>query len=575
VSILSCLDQAPPAPQDLILGDGLFNIIAAMVFFSIALVAMCSPVIRRAYRTRVVRLMGLDQVQPRPSSWWKNNLARTSAAASAVTSSAQSAAEIQARANNWEKQVARATIAAWLAFVLGAWPLALWVSPESSPLEQADFVIGAGFLALIPMFANMPPRWKRRAFIISAAAGLVLLIGLEYVTAVAESQHAGGADEESSVWEDLLSALLVFGLLYTVFHRRLRGLVFPVSVVLTVIILAFTIPLALIEEHLGACMASADPAFSGTSSAQQFWSGALGLGGASLALIGLWLGFLSVGALARFVERGWLSELSMVALIGLGLVAVGMVFGAVEDTADSYSLWLAWAPLLWLSVPVVVYLKVLGRRPDAGPGRDLLVLRVFSRDKKKQAFLDQVQSRWRYIGAVNLAGGPDMVDLNIDPYECAMFLSSRLHELYLPQAIDAQSLAARFTKLPDREGRYRINEMFNFNTAWRENVEQLILLSNTILLDVRGLTAEREGTSFEIGLLARHGILDRVVAVGDDQTDWQHVDQQLRRDGQSLEQLKRVEISKNIDILLTELLNLNNHSSKSASPQLEPGWRPG
>ncbi|MBT8063321.1 MAG: hypothetical protein KJO85_11600, partial [Gammaproteobacteria bacterium] len=270
----------------------------------------------------------------------------------------------------------------------------------------------------------------------------------------------------------------------------------------------------------------------------------------------LWLGFQAVGVLARFVERGYLSDLSMISLIGLGLVGVFLVFGAVEDTAESYSLWVAWAPLLWLLLPVIVYRLVLGKRPDTGPGRDLLVLRVFSRDKKKQAFLDELQSRWRYIGAVNLAGGPDMVDLNVDPYECAMFLSSQLHELFLPQALDARHLAARFSNTPDHEGRYRINEMFNFNTAWRENVEQLILLSETILLDVRGLTAEREGTSFEISLLSRHGLLDRVIAVGDDQTDWQHIGRQMEQDGQSLQPLKRIEESKDFDGLIGRLLDI-------------------
>ncbi len=48
---------------------------------------------------------------------------------------------------------------------------------------------------------------------------------------------------------------------------------------------------------------------------------------------------------------------------------------------------------------------------------------------------------------------------------------------------------------------------------------------------MRGLTAQREGTSFEIGLLARLGKLARVLAVGDDSTDWAHVDALLRRHG--------------------------------------------
>ena len=151
-----------------------------------------------------------------------------------------------------------------------------------------------------------------------------------------------------------------------------------------------------------------------------------------------------------------------------------------------------------------------------------------------------------------------MVDLNVDPYECSMFLSNRLHDLYLPAALSAEQLLNRLNDAVDREGRYRINEMFNFNTAWRANVEQLILLSKTILLDLRGLTAEREGTSFEIGLLARHKLFDRVIAIGDKQTDWAHVDSLLQAAGSSLDGLKRVIIKPGNppDELFEELLGV-------------------
>ena len=87
----------------------------------------------------------------------------------------------------------------------------------------------------------------------------------------------------------------------------------------------------------------------------------------------------------------------------------------------------------------------------------------------------------------------------------------------------------------DREGRFRVNDVFCFDTAWRSTVESLMDMSDAILLDLRGFQAKRAGTAYEITRLAAHGRLRRVVAIGDKLTDWAHVDTLLdaagRRDG--------------------------------------------
>jgi len=83
-------------------------------------------------------------------------------------------------------------------------------------------------------------------------------------------------------------------------------------------------------------------------------------------------------------------------------------------------------------------------------------------------------------------------------------------------------------------------------------------LFSTILLDVRGLTAEREGTSFEIGVLARHALLHRVVAVGDDVTDWEHIGERLREHGRQLDELRRADVAQDpgLDRLCSDLLQV-------------------
>lgn len=566
MSIFACLDQPPPARADMLIGDGLFNVAGSMIFGCIALVALFAPLIRRAYRKHVVRLMGLDQVQPRPVSWWKYHEEGTSKA-TAADRALQAPARVPQSAHGREGRLALATACAWLAFTVLAWPMGNWILTDPSLLGRLELLAGAGLASIIPLYANLSPRWRHRIFWPCVAAAVVLLVGLEVANRLAEAETAFNPNEKSSLWEDMAAALIVLGVVYVLFHRRLRGLVFPVSAVLTSAVLAFVIPLALVEPYLGSCLSGFHPSGPDQATAEQFWSGSFVFGLALLLFLGVWLGFRVIGLLARMIEKGYISDLSMISLIGMALVAIFIVFWAIGETADSYSVSVAWAPAVWLLAPVAAYRLALGKQADNGPGRDLLVLRVFSRDKKKQAFLDELQSRWRYIGAVNLAGGPDMVDLNVDTYECAMFLSSRLHELFLPEALDARHLRARFNNQPDKEGRYRVNEMFNFNTAWRENVEQLILSSDTILLDVRGLTAEREGTSFEIGLLASHGLLDRVIAVGDELTDWQHVGRQLQQHGQDPGKLRRIDSDKDVGAVLTRLLKVaDSDGAQSTDP---------
>jgi hypothetical protein len=52
--------------------------------------------------------------------------------------------------------------------------------------------------------------------------------------------------------------------------------------------------------------------------------------------------------------------------------------------------------------------------------------------RRSDRLLDQVQTGWRYAGPVLQIGGPDLARLNINPYEFALFLGMRTHQLFLP-----------------------------------------------------------------------------------------------------------------------------------------------
>jgi hypothetical protein len=160
-----------------------------------------------------------------------------------------------------------------------------------------------------------------------------------------------------------------------------------------------------------------------------------------------------------------------------------------------------------------------------------LLLRVFSSRTAASRLLDAVQANWRYIGPQYQIGGPDLAGFNVDCYEFLKFVSGRLAELFVFDQPTRQQLLARLDRQADREGRFRVCEVFCLDNAWRQTVLELMRMSDAILLDARAFRAERGGTAFEIENLAREQVLKRVVIAGDATTDWQYLESLIVRAG--------------------------------------------
>ena len=168
---------------------------------------------------------------------------------------------------------------------------------------------------------------------------------------------------------------------------------------------------------------------------------------------------------------------------------------------------------------LVLYVGLI-RLMRAPPARvRLLLLRVFSADQRGEKLLDELAYRWRFVGPIFMIGGPDMARASIDPGEAAKFLRGQFEDDFIRDAEVLESKAVNLDDLPDPDGRFRVNEFFCRADMWKQVVQRLMTLSDTILLDLRGYTPQREGTGFEIALLARLGVLGRTVLVMDASTD--------------------------------------------------------
>jgi hypothetical protein len=512
----SCL----PLPADQLLNSGgnVATLILVSMLLALMISALLAPLMRRMYRQKVARLMAMNHLVP-PSTL---PAAQAGELHQGVHHSFD-AGRLCTLAEQGEQRIRRATLLAGLMFMTMA--LLIPVLNQLPASDVVGFVILAAPLAAGIAHNNWPSRqpWRARGVTWVALA----LAGLVCVNEWPDSrQEAENMNEAEAVMFGLACGTAYF----VSFHRSLRGQVLPL-VCMTGMPLLITFALNILaEQQLGTCWQSLASAETGV------------LAGSSRhllmmlpTLLGTWAGLRLLVHLAGWVDKGWLSEVSLVSSYTLLIWTTCLCVSLEQHPA-----WTALMLLAWVGATVGAYVLALGPKPHAGPAPQLLMLRVFSNDTRHHDLLDVVQGRWRLLGPVHQIGGPDMVAMNVDPHEAMKFLTNRLHELFLPTGIGLADLQARLSTQPDKEGRFRINEVFCFNTAWQATVVQLMQLSDVVLLDVRGMSDNRHGTGFEIDQLASRGLLRRVLAVGNAQTNWLHVDELVRKAGQQPAMLQRV-----------------------------------
>lgn len=167
----------------------------------------------------------------------------------------------------------------------------------------------------------------------------------------------------------------------------------------------------------------------------------------------------------------------------------------------------------------LAYLLGLRGAPVWSQPQGLLLLRVFAQDERGEVLLDETAFRWRFVGPIHMIGGPDMAQQTMDPHELLLFVRGRAREQFVAGHAQLARRLVTLDEAPDPDGRYRVNELFCFDRIWQHGVTALLARSRAVLLDLRGYTAARGGTGFEIGLLARADALRRTVCLVDGRTD--------------------------------------------------------
>jgi hypothetical protein len=156
--------------------------------------------------------------------------------------------------------------------------------------------------------------------------------------------------------------------------------------------------------------------------------------------------------------------------------------------------------------------------PPPAP-RALLLLRVFGNTARTEALFDRSATRWQRFGPVTMIAAPDVGARTVDPGDLLRFATGDIAAGFIKSQQDLARQLAAMDLLPDRDGRYRVNEFYCRDDTWQATVVELIARADTVLMDLRGFGAERRGCEFELRELQTRSSADRVVLVVDASTD--------------------------------------------------------
>jgi len=156
-------------------------------------------------------------------------------------------------------------------------------------------------------------------------------------------------------------------------------------------------------------------------------------------------------------------------------------------------------------------------RPGTASARTprLLLLRVFGHQARTEALFDRVAQQWRFLGPVRLIAGTDLAARTADPGDMLALVSGGLEGQYLGRAEQVPGAVAALDDGAAPDGRFRVQELFCRDAAWKDALTALLDASDVVLMDLRSFSEKNSGCLFEIEQLAARVPLERVVLIAD------------------------------------------------------------
>jgi hypothetical protein len=160
-------------------------------------------------------------------------------------------------------------------------------------------------------------------------------------------------------------------------------------------------------------------------------------------------------------------------------------------------------PLL-LSLGVFYYLlldwlhSISGFGATSPKGISLLVLRVFTHDKRTRRLFENLANLWRFFGPVYIVSGYEVAMHTMSPRSFLLFITRRLERLCFRSDSSLETLLQRLGPDRFREGSFRVHDILCDDKSWQEAFGALLERANKVLLDLRGITAGNAGILYEL-----------------------------------------------------------------------------
>jgi hypothetical protein len=239
-----------------------------------------------------------------------------------------------------------------------------------------------------------------------------------------------------------------------------------------------------------------------------------------LAVLGWWL-LRQFGELHR---RKQISDQSLTLDTVFALFAiVGCFYIPTKYIWGGPAAFFAYKLIAWMNVKHFVIRHQSWRRAPV-----LLLLRVFSLGKRSEALFDALTKRWRRVGGIALIAGPDLIRNTVQPDEFLDFLGGRISRRFVSGVEDLEKRVSTLDRMPDPDGRYRVNQFFCRSDSWRIAVRRLVKETSVVLMDLRSFSAENQGCIYELGQILNYVDLRRTLFVVDFTTNRQFLEETLR-----------------------------------------------
>lgn len=253
---------------------------------------------------------------------------------------------------------------------------------------------------------------------------------------------------------------------------------------------------------------------------------ALNLGAVSVLIFLSILGFGLFGLLIWWLLRriGHWYQQKRLSDQALMLDALWLFFAIVQSIPLALEGW-GWfllGPLAFGVYKLVLHVatsKLVQPVTPQAPHATLLLLRVFALGPRSQQLFDAFTKRWLCIGPISLIAGPDLVTAIVEPHEFLDFLGGRLARQFIHSQAQLAQRLADFDLRPDPDGRFRVNELFCRSDTWQMTMRSFAASSDSVLMDLRSFSPQRQGCLYELEQLLNNILLTRIVFIIDATTD--------------------------------------------------------